>query len=120
MRLDGEVRATGLEDREDSGHPVQVALGHHSDNAFAAQPPRQQGSRQLIGTAVELPVGPLPVAVHGRNGVRVCPNSLLEQLVDPAVWQLSARSGEAIKLETQLLGGEQGLSRVFGIWIGRD
>ena len=27
-------------------------------------------------------------------------------------------SGEIIKLETQLLGGEQGLSLVFGIWIG--
>src|SRR5438105_15086353 len=70
--------------------------------------------------SIELPVRPLSVAVHGRNGVRVCPNSLLEQLVDPAVWQLSARSGEAVQLETQLLGGEQGLSRVSGIWIGRD
>src|SRR5712664_3550593 len=44
---------------------------------------------------------------------------LLEQLMDATVWQLSARSGEAMKLEVQLLGGEQALSRVLGIWIGR-
>jgi len=56
----------------------------------------------------------------GRNGVRVYASSLFEQLVRPAVRQLSAGSGEAMKLEMQLLGGEQGLSRVFGIRIGRD
>jgi hypothetical protein len=50
----------------------------------------------------------------------VCPNALLEELVDPAVWQLSVRSSEAMQLEAQLLGREQTLSRVFGIWIGRD
>src|SRR5438094_1919072 len=70
--------------------------------------------------SIELPVRPLSVAVHGRNGVRVCPNSLLEQLVDPAVWQLPARSGEAIELEMQFLGGEQTLPLVLGIWIGGD
>src|SRR5207302_8805987 len=83
-------------------------------------PPRQQGSCQLIGMSIEPSVRPLSVAVDGRNVVRVCPSSLLEQLVDPAVWQLSARSGEAVQLETQLLGGEQGLSPVLSIWIGRD
>ena len=35
MRLDGQVRATGLEDRQNGGHPVQVALGHHRDDRFA-------------------------------------------------------------------------------------
>src|SRR5947207_13105411 len=118
MRLDGEVRATGLEDRDDSSHPVQVALGRYSDDAFAAQSPRQQGSCQLIGTAVELPIGPLSVAVHGRDGVRVCPNSLLEQLVDPAVRQLRARSSEPMKLAMQFLAGAQALALVLGIWIG--
>src|SRR2546426_8089446 len=43
----------------------------------------------------------------GRNGVRVYASSLFEQLVRPAVRQLSAGSGEAMKLEMQLLGGEQ-------------
>ncbi len=87
---------------------------------MAGEPPRQQSSCQLICASIKLSVRQLSVAVHGRNGVRVCPNALLEQLVDPAVWQLSARSGEAIKLETQLLGGEQALSLVVGIWIGGD
>jgi hypothetical protein len=58
--------------------------------------------------------------VHGRDGVRVCPSSLLEYLVDPAVWQRPARSGEAIELEAHLLGGEQALPRVLGIRIGGD
>jgi len=48
------------------------------------------------------------------------PGSFLEQLVGAAVGQISTPSGEAIKLETQFLGGEQALSCVLGIWIGRD
>ncbi len=120
MRLDGQIRAAGLEDREHSGDPVQIALGHHCHDTFPGQPPRQQGSRQLIGMCIELPVRPPSVAMLGRNGVRVYASSLFEQLVRPAVRQLSAGPGEAMKLEMQLLGGEQGLSRVFGIRIGRD
>ena len=120
MRLDRQVHATGLEDREDGGHPVQVALGHHRDDAFAAQPARQQGSSQPVGAGVELPVGPLPVAVHGRDRVRVCPHPLLEQLVEPAVRQLPARPGEPFELEVELLGGEQALPPVLGIRIGGD
>src|SRR5207249_1871610 len=84
------------------------------------QPPRQQSSCQLIGMSIELPVRPLNVAVHGRDGVRVCANSLLEQLVDPAVRQPSARSGEAIELEIQFRGGEQALPLVLGIWMAGD
>jgi len=105
MRLDRQVRAAGLEDREHRGHPVKVALGHYGDDVFAAQAARQQRSCELIRTAVEQPVGPLPVAVHGRDGVRVCSNSLLEQLMDSAVRQLPARPREAIKLEVQLVVG---------------
>src|SRR2546427_10122918 len=105
MRLDRQVRATGLEDREHRGHPVEVALGHYGDDVFAAEAARQQRSCELIRTAVELPVGPLPVAVHGRHGVRVCSNSLLEQLMDSALWQLPARSREALQLEAHLVGG---------------
>src|SRR5213594_3158765 len=116
MRLDRQVRATGLEDREHRGHPVKVALGHYGDDVFAAEAARQQRSCELIGTAVELAVGPLPVAVHGRDGVRVCPGPLLEQLVNSAVRQLPERSGEAIELEMQFLGGEQALPLVLGIW----
>jgi len=78
MGLDRQVRAAGLEDPEHCSHPVQVALGHHGDDAFAAESSRQQGSCQLIGTAVELPVGPVTVAVHGRDGVRVCADALLD------------------------------------------
>ena len=36
VRLDGEVHTAGLEDREDGGHPIQVALGHHRHHVFSA------------------------------------------------------------------------------------
>src|SRR5262245_35744023 len=48
------------------------------------------------------------------------PRSFLEQLVGAAVGQISTPSVEAIELETQLLGGEQALSCVLDIRIGRD
>ena len=57
--------------------------------------------------------------MHGRDGVRVCPSALLEELVGAAVRQHSAWSGEAMKLVVQLLGGEQRCSRVLGVGIGR-
>ncbi len=120
MRLDRQVCAAGLEDREDGGEPVEVALRHHGDDAFAAQPVRQQGSCQPVRTAVELAVRPLPLAVDGRDGVRVCPNVLLEQLVDAAVRQLRAPAGEPVQLEVQLLRREQALPSVLGVRIRGD
>src|SRR5439155_18491326 len=62
--------------------------------------------------------GPVRVAVHGRDGVRLCAEALLEQLVDSAVWQRPVRAGETIELEMQLLAGEQALPRVLGIRVG--
>src|SRR5262249_52333171 len=111
---------SGLEDREHGSHPVQIALGHDAHDRFASQPPRQKGSCQLIGASIELSVSPLSVAVYSRDGLWMRPRSFLEQLVSAAVGQISTPSGETIKLETQLLSGEQALSCVLGIWIGRD
>ena len=79
---------------------------------------RARASR--LARALSSRVGPLPAAVHGRDGVRVRPHPLLEQLVDPAVRQLPARSGEPFELEVQFLGGEQALPPVLGIRIGGD
>ena len=73
VRLDRQVHPAGLEDGDDGGHPVQVALGDHRDHALAAQPAGQQGPAQPVGAGVELPVGPLPAAVHGGDRVRVRP-----------------------------------------------
>ena len=120
MRLDGQVRAAGLEDREHGGHPVQITLGHDADDAFAEQPPRAQGSRELIRVAVELAVGPLPAGVLGGHGVGVGFGSLLEELVGTPRRQRALRSGEIMKLEPQLLGGEQRHLRVLRGRIGRD
>ncbi|MFD8215500.1 hypothetical protein ACFV2U_17605 [Streptomyces sp. NPDC059697] len=67
---------------------------------------------------VELPVGPLLVAVHGRDGVRVHPHALLEQLVEPAVRQLPARPGQPVELEAQLLVRQQARPPVLGARVG--
>ena len=120
VRLDGEVYAAGLEDREHRGHPIQVALGHDGDDAFAAEPARQQGPCHLIGAAVELLVSPRRISVHGRDGVRMCTNLLLEQFVDPAVRQLPPRSSETMKLKMPLPAGEQALPLMLGIRIAGD
>ena len=40
-------------------------------------------ARQPVGPGVERPIGRGAVAVHGRDGVRVVPHVLLEQLVNP-------------------------------------
>ena len=91
--LDWQIRAAGLENREHCGQPVEVPLGHHADDRFAGDAARHQGSGELIGAGIELPVGELPVAVHGGDGFRAFPGLDLEQLVGPAVGQRSARSG---------------------------
>ena len=116
----GRYTPPGLEDGEDRSHPVQVAFGHHRDDPSGRSPRASRARAELVGPRVELPVGPLPVAVHGRDGVRVRPHPLLEQLVDPAVRQLPARSGEPFELEPELLGGEQALGSVISLRIGGD
>ena len=51
-------------------------------------------ARQPVGPGVERPIGQGAVAVHGRDGVRMVPHVLLEQLVDPTVRYRSPRAGE--------------------------
>ena len=68
---------------------------------------------------IEFSVRPPGGATHGRDGVWAGPSSLLEQLVDATVWQLSAPSSKTMQLEMQLLGGEQTCLRVLGVGIGR-
>ena len=81
--------------------------------------PRASSARaEPVGVRVELPVGPVPVAVHGRDGVRVHPHALLEQLVEPAVRQLPARPGQPVELEAQLLVRQQARPPVLGVRVG--
>lgn len=116
----GRYTPCGLEDSEDGGHPVQVALGHHRDDTLAAQPPRQQGSSHPVGARVEFPIRQLLLPVHRGDGIRVSGHPLLEQLVEPVVRQLPAWTGEFFELEVEFLGGEQALPRVLGVRIGGD
>ena len=116
----GRYTPPALNTADDRGHPVQVALGDHRDHALPAQAPGQQRPADPVGTGVELAVGPLPVAVHRRDRVRVPPDPLLEQLVEPAVRQLATGPGEPLQLEPQLLGGQQALPAVLGVGIRGD
>ena len=120
MRLDGQVHAAGLEHRQDGRDPVQGALGHHRYDPFAAQPSGLQRSGQPVRAGIELGVGPVPVALNGRHRVRACLHPLLEQLMGPAVGQLAVPSGQPFELETELLGGQQGLPAGLGLQIRGD
>ena len=117
---DGGRHAAGHRCVTDGGHPVQVPLGHHRNDTFAAQPSRQQRSPEPVGTDVELPIGPLLVAEFRRDGVRVRLHPLLEQLMHTTVREVHARSREPLELHVELLGGEQALPAVLGIRIGGD
>src|SRR5204863_9237444 len=63
MRLDGQVGAARLEDGEHGDHPVQIALGHHADDPFAAEPARKQGAGDLVGASIDLAIRELSRAV---------------------------------------------------------
>ena len=56
MRLDRQIHPTRLENRKNSGQPIQIALGHHRHHTLTAQPARQQRPSQPVGAGVELPV----------------------------------------------------------------
>jgi hypothetical protein len=42
MRLDRQIHATSLENRQDGNQPIQIALDHHSNHTLTAQPASQQ------------------------------------------------------------------------------
>ena len=85
VRLDRQVGAAGFEDRDDRGHPVQVAFGGHRDDAFGCQPAGEQGVGDAVGPGVELLIAPLPAGVLGGDRARVLAHPLLEQLVEPVL-----------------------------------
>ena len=120
VRLQRQVRDPCLQDPQDGGHPVQVALRHHRHHRLAGQPARQQRPGQPVRAGVELPVGPLPAAVHGRDGVRVLGHAPLEQLVHPAIRQLPRGPGETVELEPGLVGRQQPLPPVLGVRVRDD
>ena len=120
VRLDRQVGTTGLEHRQNRGHPVQVPLGHHRHDVLAAQPPRQQRPPQPVGPRVELPVGPLPATVHRRDRVRIGLHPLLEQLVEPVGRQLTPLPDQILELVARLLRRQQTLPPVLGIRIRDD
>ena len=77
--------------------------------------------RDQIGSyAVDVDVAEVGTIVSIGDGIRQCPNSLLEQLVYPAIRQRLARTDEVMELEMQLLGGKQTSPPRFGIWISGE
>ena len=120
VRLDREVDAPGLEDREHRRHPVEVALGGHRDHALPAQPAGDERVPDAVGPRVQLPVGPPPARALGGDRVRVGAHPLLEQLVETEVGQLAARARQAVELERDLLGGEQAVLVGRGVGLGDE
>ena len=120
MRLNRQIHPTGLEDRQNSDQPIQIALDHHSHHTLTAQPASQQRPSQPVSTAVQLPVSQLPSAIDGRDGFGMSLHLLLEQLVNPAIRQTTPRSSQPFELEVDFLGGQQALPTMLGIQIGGD
>ena len=79
---------------------------------------RARASR--LARRVELAVRPVPVPVHRRDGVRLYPHTLLEQLVHAAVGQHPVRPVETLELEPELVLGEQALPPVVRVRVGGD
>ena len=118
--LDRQVGTAGLEDREDGGHPVEIAFCHDRDDTLGSESSHQKGSRQTVGAAVQLAVRQLPFALDGRDGVRVGAYPIFEQLVEAPIRKFPVRPGETIELCMALLGRQQCLLPVRGVRIGGD
>ena len=117
----GRYTPPALKIGEDGGHPVQVALGHHRDDTFAAQPSRQQGSPEPVGTGVELPIGPL---LGRRCSAAMASGCASTRCSNSSCTRRSGRSRQGpaspSSCEVELLGGKQALPAVLGIRIGGD
>src|ERR1043166_6390746 len=83
-----------LKYREAGRQPIQVALGHDAYDRFPGQPALEQGARHPVGARIELAVGELFRAVHGRDRLGPRPSLVLEHFVGPAVGELPVRPGE--------------------------
>jgi hypothetical protein len=116
--LDRQVHATGLENREDGYHPVQIALRHHRHDVFSAQPLRQHRSGKAVGAGVELPVRKAAAGAHGGDALGMRPRPLLKQLVRPGVRQQTPPPRQTFELKVKFLCGQQALPSMFGIRIG--
>ncbi|GAA3298955.1 hypothetical protein GCM10020295_35870 [Streptomyces cinereospinus] len=68
-----EVHGARLEDADGARDPVEGAVHDHRDHVLGARSRRDQGTRDAVGSFVELLVGPGPVAVGGSGGRRASP-----------------------------------------------
>jgi hypothetical protein len=57
VRLQRQVHAAGLEDRQHGRHPVEVALHHDRDDPLPFQPLGEEGAGDPVGVRVELRIG---------------------------------------------------------------
>ena len=117
MGLNGQIDAPGFKDRDDGGHPVQVALCHHRDYLFPPHAPRQQDAPELVGTGVEFLIGPHLLTAHSGDAIRVRLHLLLKKLVEAIIRQIAARPGQPLDQVVALVGREQALPSVLGIRI---
>ena len=116
-RLDRQIRATGLEDRDDGGHPVQVPLGHHRDHALAAQPtPRSaRASRLACALSPGRSTAGRGARPRRRPGASARAARTARGTGGPAA---SARPGQPVELEAQLLVRQQARPPVLGARVG--
>ena len=103
VRLDRQICASGLEDADDSGHPLQVPFGDDCHDVLRPQTAREQSAGYPVGAGVQLRVRPLPRVLDGRDLFGTLPDALLEQLVEAPLGPGPLGPGELLQLEAPLL-----------------
>ena len=107
MRLDRQVRASGLEDADDGGHPLEVPFGDDCHDVLRLQTTPVQGAGDPVGAGVQLRVRPLARVLDGRDALRMLPDTLLEQFVEAPLGPGPLGSGQLFQLQPPLLGVDE-------------
>ena len=110
-RIERQVGAARLEDRDHGGQEIDAALRPQGDPVLAAEPGVEQPARHPAGQVVELGVGELPAGARdGRRAGRAA-GLLLEERGEGAAGQ---GGGAVVPLQEELLplgGREEGQVR---------
>ncbi|CAG8871592.1 hypothetical protein PS627_04548 [Pseudomonas fluorescens] len=104
VRVQRQVGAAGLEDRQQGHDHLQRALGGDAHQHLRADAAPDQRQRQAIGSLVELAVAQLAVAEHQRHGLGRGLRLALEQALH-AVFARVADIGVVPGLQGLLLAG---------------
>ena len=119
-RVQRHIRAAGLQDAE---HATISSSERRGRSPPAHRVQRCHGDQlvgQLVGAAIELGIGQLPVPQHDRHRVRASRGLRLEQLRDAAVARVVGRRGIPNHQQLLALGCSEQRQRINAARVGHD